>query len=316
MILVVSYEGEEHTAGVVRLLEAEGREVVQIDLGDFPVNAGVTLAWSNNGDARYKIHTKRGVVDVSETRVGWWRRVRPFVIHPEITRPLDAAFVQSETAQAVNGMLDALPCVWVNPREADTSAHHKPYQWAVAQQVGLHVPRTMVTSDPVEARKFIEEIGAGGVVFKAFLASTQDWRETRLIEPGDVGRLELVKYAPVIFQEYIQGVDLRITVVGEEIFTGEIDARATRYPVDMRMVVGESVVRAVELPNALSRKLLALQKRLQLVYGAIDMRRTPGGDYYFLEVNPAGQWRFVEERTGLPITKAMADLLAKLDAGR
>lgn len=315
MILVVSYEGEEHTAGVVRLLEAAGRKVVQIDLGDFPVNTGLSLAWSNNGDAQYRIHTKRGVVDLTETRVGWWRRVRPFVIHPEITKPMDAAFVQSEVSQAVNGMLDALSCVWVNPREADTSAHHKPYQWAVAQQVGLHVPRTLVTSDPGEARKFIEQMGTRGVVFKAFLASTQDWRETRLIEPADVGRLDLVKYAPVIFQEYIEGVDLRITVVGEEIFTGEIDARRTRYPVDMRMVVGEAEVRPVTLDAGISGKLLALHKRLQLTYGAIDMRRTPEGDYYFLEVNPAGQWHFVEERTGLPITKAMADLLAKLDAG-
>jgi len=65
----------------------------------------------------------------------------------------------------------------------------------------------------------------------------------------------------------------------------------------------------------LNKRLLALQKRLQLVYGAIDMRRTPDGEYYFLEVNPAGQWHFVEQRTGLPISKAMADLLAKLDNG-
>jgi biotin carboxylase len=49
------------------------------------------------------------------------------------------------------------------------------------------------------------------------------------------------------------------------------------------------------------------------VYGAIDMRRTPDGEYYFLEVNPAGQWHFVEHRTGLQITKAMAGLLARYD---
>jgi glutathione synthase/RimK-type ligase-like ATP-grasp enzyme len=315
MILAVSYEGEEHTAGVVRLLEAEGREVVQIDLADFPMKNGLTLSWSSDADARYQVKTTQGTVDLRRARVGWWRRVRPFVIAPEIRRELDVAFVQSETAQAVNGMLDALPCAWVNPREADSSAHHKPYQWEIAQQVGLRVPRTLVTSDPAEARKFIEQVGMGSVVFKAFLASTQDWRETRLVEACDVERLELVKYAPVIFQEYIPGVDLRITVVGRRIFTAEIDAQKTRYPVDMRMVVGEAAVRPITLSPALNKRLLALQKRLQLVYGAIDMRRTPEGEYYFLEVNPAGQWHFVEQRTGLPISKAMADLLAKLDNG-
>jgi hypothetical protein len=314
MILAVSYEGEEHTAGVVSLLEAQGREVVQIDLGDFPVKNGLTLSWPDDEEARYQVHTASGSMDLSRTRVGWWRRVRPFVISPAIGHGQEAVFAQSETSQAVNGMLDALPCVWVNPREADTSAHHKPYQWAVARQVGLRVPRTLVTSNPDEARSFIEQVGVGAVVFKPFLASIEDWRETRLIEPSDLDRLDLVKYAPVIFQEYIEGVDLRITVVGNSIFTAEIDARKTRYPVDMRMVVGEAQVQPVTLDQKLSKRLLALQKRLQLVYGAIDMRRTPEGEYYFLEVNPAGQWHFVEQRTGLPITKAMADLLAKLDS--
>jgi glutathione synthase/RimK-type ligase-like ATP-grasp enzyme len=316
MILVVSYEGEEHTAGVVNLLREQGREVVQIDLGDFPIKAGLSLSWGDEVDASYRIHTPQGEFDLAKVSVGWWRRVRPFVVDAAIRRPMDIAFVQSEVSQAVNGMLDALRCPWVNPREADSSAHHKPYQWAVAQQVGLRIPRTLVTSNPAEARRFIEEIGVGKVVFKAFLASVEDWRETRLVEADDLDRLELVRYAPVIFQEYIRGVDLRITVVGESIFTAEIDARETRYPVDMRMVVGEAKVQPVTLPARLSKRLLALQKRLQLVYGAIDMRRTPEGEYYFLEVNPAGQWLFAEQRTGLPITKAMADLLAGLDAKR
>ena len=313
MILVISYEGEEHTAGVVNLLRAEGREVVQIDLADFPVKNNIALSWSNDAVAKYEVYTSRGVVDLAHANVGWWRRVRPFTPHVEIRRPSDKAFVESETSQAVNGMLDALPCTWVNPREADSIAHHKPYQWAVAQQVGLRVPRTMVTNNPSQARQFIAQIAPGAVVFKAFLASTQDWRETRLVEASDIELLDLVKYAPVIFQEYIAGVDLRITAVGEDFFAAEIDARQTRYPVDMRMVVGEALVQPVTLSPDLQGRLLALQRRLNLVYGAIDMRRTPAGDYYFLEVNPAGQWQFVEERTQLPITRAMADLLTSLD---
>jgi glutathione synthase/RimK-type ligase-like ATP-grasp enzyme len=207
-------------------------------------------------------------------------------------------------------MLDALPCTWVNPREADSMAHHKPYQWAVARALGLRLPRTLVTNKPDEARAFIQSIGVGKVVFKAFLASTAAWRETRLVEESDLAQLDLVKYSPVIFQEFIEGVDLRITIVGDKVFAGEIDARKTRYPVDMRMVVGESTVRPVQLERRVEERLLQLQRRLQLVYGAIDMRRTEAGEYYFLEVNPAGQWQFVERYTGLPITRAMADYLA------
>jgi hypothetical protein len=54
-------------------------------------------------------------------------------------------------------------------------------------------------------------------------------------------------------------------------------------------------------------------RRLGLHYGAVDMRRTEAGEHYFLEVNPAGQWHFVEHRTGLPISEAIADELARLE---
>ncbi len=52
---------------------------------------------------------------------------------------------------------------------------------------------------------------------------------------------------------------------------------------------------------------------LNLVYGAIDMRLTPDGEYVFLEVNPAGQWLFIEERTGQPITATLANHLLTFD---
>jgi len=123
----------------------------------------------------------------------------------------------------------------------------------------------------------------------------------------------LVRYAPVIFQEYIEGVDLRITVIGEKVFAAEIDARKTSYPVDMRMVIGETSIRPVELPPGILKSLLELQRRLGLDYGAIDMRRTPAGEYFFFEVNPAGQWLFVEQKTGLEISQAVTDFLSTFD---
>ena len=215
--------------------------------------------------------------------------------------------------QAVYGMLDALECPWMNPRAADDTAHHKPWQWAVAQEVGLRVPRTLVTSHPEDARAFVETAGPGRVVFKAFLASLDAWRETRLVTAEDMARIDLVRLAPVIFQEYVDGVDLRITIVGDNVFPCAIDARRTRYPFDMRMVVGEAEVTPTELPATVRRDLLRLMRRLDLRYGAVDMRRTDDGEHWFLEVNPAGQWHFVEHRTGQPISEAIATELARLE---
>jgi glutathione synthase/RimK-type ligase-like ATP-grasp enzyme len=179
----------------------------------------------------------------------------------------------------------------------------------VAQEVGLSLPHTLVTTDPARARAFVERQAGCRTVLKAFLASEQGWRETRLVRAEDMAKLETVRLAPVIFQEYVEGVDLRVTIVGSRIFTAEIDATRTSYPVDMRMVVGEADVRVGALPSALEEALLALMSRLGLMYGALDLRRRPDGSYVFFEVNPAGQWLFVEQRTGLPITDAVSSAL-------
>ena len=36
---------------------------------------------------------------------------------------------------------------------------------------------------------------------------------------------------------------------------------------------------------------------------------TPEGELVFLEINPSGQFGFVEQRTGLPILSCLADVL-------
>lgn len=311
MILVVSYPGDDHTERVVARLEAAGREVVTVDLADFP-RTSLALGYGGPGTGTA---WRAGAHDLRGARAGWWRRVRPFVPDDAVGDPEHRAFVVSETGQAVLGLLDALPCTWVNPPGRDEAAHRKTLQWAVAAEVGLELPRTLVTNDPAEARAFVGELGLDRVVFKAFLASSEAWRETRLVRAAELAQLDAVRYAPVIFQELVHGPDLRVTVVGDEVLAAEIDATASSYPVDMRMVVGESTVRAVELPDGVVAALRALLDRLGLRYGAVDLRRTPEGRYVFFEVNPAGQWLFVEERTGLPITDRVAALLASLDGG-
>jgi glutathione synthase/RimK-type ligase-like ATP-grasp enzyme len=316
MILVVSYPGEEHTAAVVERLVRAGRDVVPLDLGDFLSRAGLDLAYDGDGRIAFEVDTAAGIVDLARARACWWRRVRPFTTHGEVRDPGDRAFVLSETQQAVHGALDSLSCGWINPPREDEAAHRKPYQWTVARAVGLTLPRTLVTSRPDRARAFAAALGPGGTVFKAFLAQEHAWRETRRLREADLAALDGVRLAPVIFQEYVDGVDLRVTVVGERVFAAEIDARGTSYPYDMRMVVGEAPVRAVRLPDAVEAGLLALMRRLGLVYGACDLRRRPDGEHVFLEVNPAGQWLFVEERTGLPIADALAaELMALADRG-
>src|SRR5262249_20376999 len=159
----------------------------------------------------------------------------------------------------------------------------------VAREVGLEIPETLVTNDPGEARAFWEA-HRPGVIYKSFLGTPKCWRETRLLRGEEISLLPNVQYAPVIFQKFVAGrCDLRITVVGEEVFAAEIQSADGEYPVDSRMDMTVTTV-AHSLPHEVATRLMYLLDVMGLEYGAIDMRLTPKGQYIFLEINPAGQY--------------------------
>ncbi|MEO7442979.1 MAG: alpha-L-glutamate ligase, partial [Acidimicrobiales bacterium] len=156
----------------------------------------------------------------------------------------------------------------------------------------------------------------GRTVYKTFLATEEHWRETRLLREDELELLDSVRLAPAIFQEYVPAVaDLRVTVVGPRIFATAVSPAPGGYQVDYRMDLDGAEYRPTELDPATEKLVNALMERLGLVYGAIDFRRTPDGEEVFLEVNPAGEFLFIEERTGQPISQAMASLLTDLDGG-
>ena len=106
-------------------------------------------------------------------------------------------------------------------------------------------------------------------------------------------------------------MDVRVTAVGDDLFAAEIDARDTGSPDDFRGAYPRCRVSPCTLPPEIASGLRRLLGNLGLLYGAADLRRREDGAWFFLEVNPGGQWYFVEQRTGQPITAALAALLAR-----
>jgi len=95
--------------------------------------------------------------------------------------------------------------------------------------------------------------------------------------------------------------DIRVTLVGEEVFSASIIKEDTST-VDWRRPEGKKVYESHTLPQALSESLLLLNRRMGLIYSAIDLILTPDEEYVFLEVNPVGEWLWLELELGLPIS--------------
>ena len=314
MIGIISTEEDLHAAGVVVELGRRGADVVVLDTARVPVRTRLTsrhgpgTPWQADW-----VDSEAGTVDLTGLQAIWWRRPQPHELHPELRSETDRRFAYAEVDAMVRGLWSCTDATWVNDPDRDLAASRKLWQLKVATQLGLRVPRTCVTTDPAEARAFLDSEPAGAI-YKPFGGSEDAWAETRLVERADLDVLDHVRFAPIIFQELIPGGrDIRVTVVGNEVHAAEIRAGESAYEYDFRMDCANAPILAHDLPEAVVARLRALMAHFGLLYGAIDLRLAPDGDYTFLEINPAGQWLFVEHATGQPITSSMAALLHSLD---
>lgn len=314
-VLVIAQAEDVHTRAVVKEVENLGREVVTADLSHFPQRSALSVRYTCCGHTRFMLDINGRKHDLAEFGSVWWRRPQPSDISSDLRTDTHRSFAANECAEALAGVWYSLDAFWVNDPAKDHVAHRKVMQLRLAQKIGFDVPDTLISNDPAEAKHFIDSHGYRDVVYKAFSATEEAWRETRRFRPEELELLDQVKYAPVIFQEYIDAVyDIRITLVGDEIFAAAIHSQQTSYPTDFRMDMGNAKITPVELPDAVQERLRQYRRALGLQYGAVDMRLRADGRYVFLEINPAGQWLFIEEATKQPIAAALARLLVDNDA--
>ena len=124
-----------------------------------------------------------------------------------------------------------------------------------------------------------------------------------------------IQSAPIIFQRQIyKSVDVRVTVVGKNVFAAAIHSQAREETrVDWRN--GSDILlrhTVITLPEAISQQCVALTEKFGLRFAAIDLIKDRDGEYWFLEINPNGQWAWIENLTGLPIAAAIVDELVAI----
>jgi len=204
----------------------------------------------------------------------------------------------------------------VNPRAADIQARNKPFQLAVASQVGMRVPSTLVSNDPDEIVKFMDS-GSKEHIYKAltwYIEPPDKMLYTAAVNADQVGAdNEALQIAACIFQERIpKAYEVRATVVGELVFAARIKSQEVQAArLDWRKAQAKLEYKAHLLPSEINNQLLEMNRRLGLHFGAYDLIITPDDDAIFLEVNPLGQWLWLERATGLPVSQTLAEYLMR-----
>ncbi|WP_433428574.1 MvdC/MvdD family ATP grasp protein [Nonomuraea sp. CA-141351] len=316
-ILILTCDDDTHAHQVAGLLADRGARAVLFDPADYPSRARIEAAYGRR--VRRTLQTGEAHVDLDTLTAVWFRRPRPPAAHPEIIEPAVRACVERECAAFAADLWDQLGCRYVPaPRESIRRAQRKTSQLALAGRLGFELPDTLITHDPGTFLDFYNR-HSGQIITKPLndpKALRADGEAvSRMSEPvstRDVGHADAIRFAPVIVQEYVaKRVELRVTVVGRTVFAAEIHSQENNHARhDWRRYDLAATRHAVhDLPPDVAARCVELVVRLGLTYGAIDLILTPDDRYVFLEINPSGQWLWIENATGLPISAAICDLL-------
>ena len=198
-------------------------------------------------------------------------------------------------------------------------AEHKGWQLLMAQRAGLRLPHTLISNDPEGVQAWAT--GAPSLVTKMLAASELRTPEgagqinTSAVSVEDLEDLSGLSLAPLTLQHRLdKALEVRAVVVGEEVFAAGVDSRRSdKAAVDWRKGSAELMreFRPVTLPDSVIAALLRLQGLLGLRYGGADLILTPEGQWFFLEINPGGEWAWVQEFAGFDIPGALAELLTR-----
>jgi glutathione synthase/RimK-type ligase-like ATP-grasp enzyme len=288
MILVWGLRSDSPVGRVLDALEMRGADVLHIDESSLAL-------------LRYDL--------VFESRLSGWiesggRRIEIDDVSGMFLRPGESAAGSARiAAMTLLALASNLRGMVVNRPAAGRSNSSKPYQLGLITRAGLQVPDTLVTTDPAVARAFLNRHHR--LVYKS-LSGIRSIVAT--LDAKDEARLDDVRSGPVQLQAYVNGLDVRVHVVGEYWFACSVKSSAADY-----RYAGTSgataELSAFELPEPLGRQLVALARQMDLQVAGIDLRLTPEGSWVCFEVNPSPGFPWYEDSTGHPIAEAIAELL-------
>jgi hypothetical protein len=127
----------------------------------------------------------------------------------------------------------------------------------------------------------------------------------------DMTQLFSVLSGPTFYRSLFQKKDIRVTGIGKSLFVVAIDPYGFEDAyVDLRSVEPYDLSHEpIELPKKVKNNCITMVRNFGLQFDAIDLLHTFNNDYFFLEINPNGQWLWLEDITGIPLLKTMCNLL-------
>lgn len=223
---------------------------------------------------------------------------------------LEEQLYRSQWSSFIRNLIVFDKAKWVNHPVATYRAENKLYQLEQAKQFGLDIPKTWVGNalpDEIsDSRLYIVK----SLDTALFYDNGKELFTYSTMVMGKELREAEIKDAPVIIQECVCGkTDLRVTVVGDELYAVAIKKEGKHIEGDWRRTPKENLEYIpVDLPTGLQNSIRQYMHSMGLEFGGMDFALVDD-TYYFIEVNPTGEWGWLVYSSHLPIDQAIVKTL-------
>jgi len=297
-IVIFCQNQDEHVAYLEKKISLKA-DVMKIQ----PEIDGSNVSFSQNATGEKKFIFKGTVMNPYSV---WYRRPQ-LPLFQDRKIPSVPEFVHREFELFWNMIVSSISeklVLWISHPLKLLGASVKTVQLANARRIGFKIPPTMITTDPTLAREFCEEqdwqiivktLGAPVVSDSGILKNMY----ARKLDQEKVKQLESVSTCPVILQKRIRKRrELRVTVIGTRVFAFELipsDGISIDKVDDWRSIDPTAIKpQNFKLPPLLTKLCVELVSQMGLNFSTMDIIEGMEGDYYFLDLNPNGQWLWLE----------------------
>ena len=267
----------------------------------------------------WQISCPNGKFCTSEITAVWNRRTYVELLLDEIDNTnVGFKIWKGEWNKALLGLYSALQCKkWLNYYRDSYHAENKYKQYEIAKKLDMKVPEFVCSNEKDILNDFFDT-GKDKVV--KFM--NQDFYKldnglykgiyVNKIQKEDLDKFNNIGENPIILQNYIEKqFEVRYTVVNDSHFVCKIDSQLSKIAnIDWRRYDLANTPHSIITPPVdIRKKVQCFMSEFNLNYGALDFIVTPNDEWYFLELNSMGQFLWIEDLTGLDISKSIATWL-------
>ncbi len=306
MILIVTHKEDYTVDFVVEKLNQREIKYKRLNTEDIFTKNNVVIKYSEkNFDFL--------IDNISQFQSIWFRRIKL----PKFNDVDNSTsnYLREETYSYFLNMWQLFNTKWLSNPDAIYRAENKLLQLKIAQKIGFNIPKTLIAYNMQEIIDFYlynnKDIIIKPLYNSRFQTSEEENRliYTNKLTDNQISNINSYMSFPSIIQENIKKrIEIRTTVVNNNVFSAFVDSQKNaNTTIDWRRE--KCTFNKIDIPESIKNKCIELTKELNLGFGAIDLILTEQGEYKFLEINPNGQWAWIEVDTGLPIADAIIDYL-------